>query len=1263
MVLAHASVKELIFDEGDVTITGTLNGVEGKKLVFQNGARIVGTAATLNAVKIDCDDAEQCLGTGITVTNIKNAEVSAAWFGAKADSGVTNNLPIMQKAVSCFPQFKRGAIYIPGASLSYQFAGPWVVDKQVKIYGDGEATNLVFPGAGLGVHLAAQKSEINDVFIHGNYGSVSNGFNSATAHGLYMTAAKSQAARVTVRNFDGDGILVFGNSGNTPATNANLCKLEDVSAYGNGRAGIHVDGFDGNACKIYGFDVSANARGGAWDSSFLGCDWHGGHSASNVNDHNFNRSRVNYQSKTYWAIADSLNVAPGTDPTKWQEVAFGGSFRPEWDPAVQYYQGFVLLVDDPNATSTFTGCYSEGDEFGIFLNGRSFIIGGFLANYGRAKAAIGALNGVITMRGLNVLGDTPGRPGLIFTSAHNDADGQPFLGFTNNADQTFGWGFSPTGTMELSYAGLGDTAHRIWSPAEPQATVQAYFGIPVNHYGTDNKPNQNRGAMSFKDGIWLGVDGGYPFARVRFGTAAPTTGWNRYGEIIWYVGNSTTILGYRCIVQGDPGTWITITTGGEANELEEVATFAALPTTGAADTLYVITTGADANKVYRWAGTVYAQVGGGTAPQITVETSEISGSGVPGDAFGIEAVPAAKVTESAARQFVTAEQKALIGAPAGSVYVHSKTFLTTAQLAGDVDCTAALNTFINSVANDVHFYFDKGVYVWSSAVSSTGARANVTFEAHPGAIFKPAANFTQNNAFFFLQDFTSLLITGFHVRGNGDIAAPALADFNNGMNAFYVKNSNRVKVIDGHFTHQPKAAVMAENVNGLRIIRCDVPASYNYAFYVKGTAAFNTDILIQDCRVSGQGTAQHDATSLGMTPMVMVTLCKRVVIKDVWINDCKNTGTKTEGCSQVIWNNVHVDKFGKDGIKSQQFGTEAPAVSDIQIINCSSKNMQPWSTESGGHFLLSHVTNAVLDNLLIEGGNRGLFAGDAGRENGILIFGTTANKCENITIDNVVMNNVGWNGIYGDNAHHVTVGPNVHIRNYAKDTAAGEGVNGIYFTGTNPTGITINGAKVINATVPAAGSGSGIVIDGGAKNPRVIGCEIENPKEAAVKLNIIDSPMAEVCGNICRNIAQQVVDIKGSGTNKVVKVDRNITTGGGYCLLFVFGGPQINVLSLQNNEFEALVSFNPLFEFAGSATIGLFKNIGNSTTGDKLATYGARPTVEQIGTQQFKGVGTPLGVIKANAGATYQREDGAPGTTFYIKNAGEATTADWAPLT
>ncbi len=39
VVLAHASVKELIFDEGDVTITGTLNGVEGKKLVFQNGAR------------------------------------------------------------------------------------------------------------------------------------------------------------------------------------------------------------------------------------------------------------------------------------------------------------------------------------------------------------------------------------------------------------------------------------------------------------------------------------------------------------------------------------------------------------------------------------------------------------------------------------------------------------------------------------------------------------------------------------------------------------------------------------------------------------------------------------------------------------------------------------------------------------------------------------------------------------------------------------------------------------------------------------------------------------------------------------------------------------------------------------------------------------------------------------------------------------------------------------------------------------------------
>jgi hypothetical protein len=73
------------------------------------------------------------------------------------------------------------------------------------------------------------------------------------------------------------------------------------------------------------------------------------------------------------------------------------------------------------------------------------------------------------------------------------------------------------------------------------------------------------GMIGFPEGISIGI-GDDQFSKRRFGYAltAPTTGQHAVGEFYKYAGTDTTIAGFRCIVTGRPGTWLTERTGNGA---------------------------------------------------------------------------------------------------------------------------------------------------------------------------------------------------------------------------------------------------------------------------------------------------------------------------------------------------------------------------------------------------------------------------------------------------------------------------------------------------------------------------------------------------------------------------------------------------------------------------------------------------------------------------------------------------------------------------
>ncbi|MEO5681463.1 MAG: hypothetical protein ABIQ88_02415 [Chitinophagaceae bacterium] len=95
-VFSHADVKEVVLDEGDITLTGTLN-CGGKKIVFINGSKITGTNI-INGAVIDCSLFNQCFTVGTTLTNCRSVrtEFSTENFGADGNDG-TDQTQILQK--------------------------------------------------------------------------------------------------------------------------------------------------------------------------------------------------------------------------------------------------------------------------------------------------------------------------------------------------------------------------------------------------------------------------------------------------------------------------------------------------------------------------------------------------------------------------------------------------------------------------------------------------------------------------------------------------------------------------------------------------------------------------------------------------------------------------------------------------------------------------------------------------------------------------------------------------------------------------------------------------------------------------------------------------------------------------------------------------------------------------------------------------------------------------------------------------------------
>ena len=128
-ILNSSQVKEVVFDEGNITINGTLTVPAGKVLTFENDGRFVGSGI-INGGVINAGYDADIFARTLTVNPaaVSNRYFSVKWFGARGDNSVDDQ-PAIQKAVDTVlsTNGKLKGVYLP--SGKYRIDNPVLLAK------------------------------------------------------------------------------------------------------------------------------------------------------------------------------------------------------------------------------------------------------------------------------------------------------------------------------------------------------------------------------------------------------------------------------------------------------------------------------------------------------------------------------------------------------------------------------------------------------------------------------------------------------------------------------------------------------------------------------------------------------------------------------------------------------------------------------------------------------------------------------------------------------------------------------------------------------------------------------------------------------------------------------------------------------------------------------------------------------------------------------------------------------------------------------
>ncbi len=495
------------------------------------------------------------------------------WFNVFAD-GKNDDKPAIDNALAFYKKNAGSISWMQFGNsqselVTYRLNDSLRIDFSADIRG-GSNTLLLFTKnkAGLKLRSSELVSYVPTIYLSGlkiHQGYSTETFNSNET-GVEINCI-AHLKDISVRNFQGNGVLIWGDGATKPPTNADLSTFDRVNVTECRGNGFVIYGADANIINFK--DCQAIACGGAgWlDNSFLGNNYVNCQAAScSSPELVWNRGLCKYGGKVYYALHNGNNKGaqtklgrPDISATDWALVP-----DQEWIkfPHIKAWSadnfylaagGFLLDLDNAgkNQRGALINCYTEMDCPPSYLGFTCMKVGGNITSLREGLSMSGWFGLLDINTGIKVSNPVTSQT----TMQRNNAFAWiKRLGELNGAVNVY-----DTSNNFLSWYD--------WRTYDPNTTSHSYGGnfilptqnTPPAYFGRTALGN-NAYFTPFTQEIYLNdkTPGGNHHKKISMAEKAPAVSANDMtGDIVL---NSVTaagneILGWRKVGDGATGSW------------------------------------------------------------------------------------------------------------------------------------------------------------------------------------------------------------------------------------------------------------------------------------------------------------------------------------------------------------------------------------------------------------------------------------------------------------------------------------------------------------------------------------------------------------------------------------------------------------------------------------------------------------------------------------------------------------------------------------
>lgn len=511
-------------------------------------------------------------------------------------------------------------------------------------------------------------------------------------------------------------------------------------------------------------------------------------------------------------------------------------------------------------------------------------------------------------------------------------------------------------------------------------------------------------------------------------------------ENIQITNNTTDNSATKVNVQSTDGTINTISKSDLVNVIE-VNDVPSLPLIGEAGKIYVVK---NVNKIYRWNGTFYQEL---SVTDISgKENSANKQNSLAVDGTGVKYPTVDAIAKGTAYKRTIAQIRALTGTlPNNNFYTtdlgqegnwyYDATDVTSADNTGTILVTAdgkrikrvfseVVNVkwfgvvsdfngtsgtdnylnFIKALSLQKRVFIPAGKYAISNSILLTEI-SNIEIIGEEGTELYCNNNMiqgTDTNSMLDIRNSKNVKISNIDFYGRRSFMSPVVVDWTNYIHSLNINTSETVSINNcGSFDSSSISFSIFNVTKKVNISKCLSDNAMYHGVFVK-----NSSNLTIDGNIINAYSIVTDNPAIGGIG-VLVTLSNYVEIKNNYIKNAADTGTKTEGCNFVLYENNVVENSGKDGIKVMGYFGGFETVSHAKIIGNTVNGL--FSGRSDGSSLIA--TQGVSDVIIANNSVLGTKVAGGTLEDGIRCIKATASIFQDITIENNIIKNVLSNGI------------------------------------------------------------------------------------------------------------------------------------------------------------------------------------------------------------------------------------------------------------